>query len=165
MKEHPDYKYRPRRKPKPMNQSGAVKKETAKYSFPLPVPLIPPGFDPCTFSAMARSIFAAPPAATYPHPAESLLPALGQAETARSQPLVTTPTSPMVPSFPPTVAFSHQDLATLFCMQQKSQYERLFQQHSQELESKHRRSSAASSTEESKGIIFTGIWVWILRFE
>ena len=147
MKEHPDYKYRPRRKPKPMNQSGGVKKEAAKYSFPLPVPLIPPGFDPCTFSAMARSIFAGPPA--YPHPAEGILPTLGQTESSRPN-LVTNP-PPIVPSFTPTVAFSHQDLAALFCMQQKSHYERILQQQSQDLESKRRRSSAASSTEESKG--------------
>ena len=59
MKEHPDYKYRPRRKPKPLNASGGAKKETTKYSFPLP--LMPPGFDPCTFSAaMARSILTSP---------------------------------------------------------------------------------------------------------
>ena len=59
MKEHPDYKYRPRRKPKPLNASGGPKKEATKYSFPLP--LMPPGFDPCTFSAaMARSILTSP---------------------------------------------------------------------------------------------------------
>ena len=68
MKEHPDYKYRPRRKPKPMNHNGSSsKKEAAKYSFPLPVPFMPPGFDPCSFSAMARSIFAQTAAPTYPH--------------------------------------------------------------------------------------------------
>ena len=162
MKEHPDYKYRPRRKPKPMNQSSGIKKETAaKYSFPLPVPLIPPGFDPCAFSAMARSIFATPTAATapptaYPHP-ESLMPSLGQVEAtvarsavAASMVAAANP-PPLVPSFTPTVAFSHQDLAALFCMQQKSHYERLLQhQQSQEL-CKRRRSSSASSTEESKG--------------
>ena len=37
----------------------SVKLQAAKYSFPLP--LIPPGFDPCTFSAaMARSILTSP---------------------------------------------------------------------------------------------------------
>ena len=41
MKEHPDYKYRPRRKPKPMNHSGSgLKKDVAKYSFPLPSSLL-----------------------------------------------------------------------------------------------------------------------------
>ena len=40
MREHPEYKYRPRRKPKPL-----VKKDgTSKYGFPLP--FFPPGIDP-----------------------------------------------------------------------------------------------------------------------
>ena len=40
MREHPEYKYRPRRKPKPL-----VKKDgTSRYGFPLP--FFPPGIDP-----------------------------------------------------------------------------------------------------------------------
>ncbi len=87
MKEHPDYKYRPRRKAKPLgavnsghsglhhhphhHQSSAGnplaggKKDggcppSGKYPFPLPLPLIPPAaFDPCSITAMAaaRSLF------------------------------------------------------------------------------------------------------------
>ncbi len=51
MKEHPDYKYRPRRKPKPL-----LKKDPgAKFSLPLHH-FFPPGFDP-TAAAFARHFF------------------------------------------------------------------------------------------------------------
>ena len=41
MKEHPDYKYRPRRKPKPL-----MKKELCRYPFPFPFVSGPGGLDP-----------------------------------------------------------------------------------------------------------------------
>ena len=41
MKEHPDYKYRPRRKPKPL-----MKKELGRYPFPFPFVSGPGGLDP-----------------------------------------------------------------------------------------------------------------------
>ena len=153
MKEHPDYKYRPRRKPKPLQHagSGTSKKEVPKYSFPLPVPLIPPGFDPCSFSAMARSIFAPP---TYPHPSDPLLPHMGSNPT-EGMPGVPRPQMPhpMVPGFAPTVAFSHQDLATLFCMQQKNHYEKLLREHQEtQDETQKRRQSSSSSIEDTKGM-------------
>ena len=172
MKEHPDYKYRPRRKPKPMNHNGSSsKKEVAKYSFPLPVPFIPPGFDPCSFSAMARSIFAQTAATTYPHlHQESNATPAGLFGTHNSSgslssdhgvgpPNLRPPTQqvgaipPLIPSFTPTVAFSHQDLAALFCMQQKNHYEKLLRDHQEAniaAENKRRRSSS-SSIDESKG--------------
>lgn len=49
MKEHPDYKYRPRRKPKPL-----IKKEAGKFN--LPLHFFPPGFDPAS-AVFARSLF------------------------------------------------------------------------------------------------------------
>ena len=174
MKEHPDYKYRPRRKPKPMNHSGSgLKKDVAKYSFPLPVPLIPPGFDPCSFSAMARSMFAPTATPTYPHAhlphqESNLAPAGifssqnsttasdhgGSGEPLNSrpptQPPPVGPVPPLMPSFIPTVAFSHQDLATLFCMQQKNHYEKLLRDHQDSMAEK-RRQSTSSSIDESKG--------------
>lgn len=137
MKEHPDYKYRPRRKPKPLNH-GQGKKDhhhpgAAKYSFPLPVPLIPPGFDPCSFSAMARSIYHQP-----------------SLPTTSSPSAVTQPTS-LVPNFPPVASFSHQDLATLFCMQQRSHYEKLIKEHQESIDK--RRTSSTSSIDDGKGNI------------
>lgn len=53
MKEHPDYKYRPRRKPKPL-----MKKDLGRYPFPFP--FLPHGLDP--MNPLARHILAA-----YPH--------------------------------------------------------------------------------------------------
>ena len=53
MKEHPDYKYRPRRKPKPL-----MKKDLGRYPFPFP--FLPPGLDP--MNPLARHILT-----TYPH--------------------------------------------------------------------------------------------------
>ena len=172
MKEHPDYKYRPRRKPKPMNHNGSgSKKEVAKYSFPLPVPFIPPGFDPCSFSAMARSIFAQTAAPTYPHSHlhshESNATSAGlfgghnslASDHGVGSPNLRPHTQqlgaipPLIPSFTPTVAFSHQDLAALFCMQQKNHYEKLLRDHQEAniaAENKRRRSSS-SSIDESKG--------------
>ena len=172
MKEHPDYKYRPRRKPKPMNHNGSnSKKEVAKYSFPLPVPFIPPGFDPCSFSAMARSIFAQTAAPNYPHlHQESNATPAGLFGAHNSSGGLSSdhgvgphnlrhPTQqvgaipPLIPSFTPTVAFSHQDLAALFCMQQKNHYEKLLRDHQEAniaAENKRRRSSS-SSIDESKG--------------
>ena len=176
MKEHPDYKYRPRRKPKPMNHNGnGSKKEIAKYSFPLPVPLIPPGFDPCSFSAMARSIFAPTAAApSYPHPflhqesnattpptgglfgvPNSLSPASEHGSSSgppnpRSPQQPVGPVPPLIPSFTPTVAFSHQDLAAIFCMQQKNHYEKLLKEHQDNIADK-RRQSSSSSIDDGKG--------------
>ena len=156
MKEHPDYKYRPRRKPKPLNHTGnGPKKELPKYSFPLPVPFLPPGFDPCSFSAMARSIFAPP---TYPPPPESLMPlhtmtpptSDGGLANPRHTPITSLAPS-IVPGFTPTVAFSHQDLAALFCMQQKSHYEKLLRDHQEGGVAEKRRPSSSSSNDDSKG--------------
>ena len=149
MKEHPDYKYRPRRKPKPLNHTGtgSAKKEVAKYSFPLPVPLIPPGFDP--FSAMARSIFAAPPPTYNPDVFQPETPRTSAVNAAPPPPpLVSVPAPPLVPGFTP---ISHQDLTALFCMQQKSHYEKLLRQHQEGIAEK-RRQSSSSSIDDSKGI-------------
>lgn len=51
MKEHPDYKYRPRRKPKPI-----LKKELGRYPFPFP--FLPQGLDP--LSPLARHLLSYP---------------------------------------------------------------------------------------------------------
>ena len=53
MREHPDYKYRPRRKPKPLMKKEGVAK------FPLPLHFFPPGFDPASAALAARSFFPA----------------------------------------------------------------------------------------------------------
>ena len=157
MKEHPDYKYRPRRKPKPLSQGGgsnSSKKDTAKFSFPLPVPLLPPGFDPCSFSAMARSLFAAPPpvsmTAGYPgHAAAALNAQAHNLSPPCSTDVATAQRGPLVSSLAPAVAFSHHDLAALFCMQQKSHYEKLLREQQEVIET--RRESSSSSIDDSKG--------------
>ena len=48
MKEHPDYKYRPRRKPKPL-----LKKDLGRYPFPFPF-MSNPGLDP--MNPLARQL-------------------------------------------------------------------------------------------------------------
>ena len=56
MKEHPEYKYRPRRKPKPLMKKG----DSATSKFAIPLHFFPPGFDAAAASAaLARSFFAA----------------------------------------------------------------------------------------------------------
>jgi hypothetical protein len=55
MKEHPEYKYRPRRKPKPLmkKDTAAAAAAAAAAKFNIPMHFFPPGFDPSTTAAAA----------------------------------------------------------------------------------------------------------------
>ena len=100
MREHPEYKYRPRRKPKPL-----VKKDgSSKYGFPLP--FFPPGMDPImaarsfAFSPhYAAALAAATAFGAHSNPANNILSANDLINPFSTLPV---PANPVHPTMSPT---------------------------------------------------------------
>ena len=104
MKEHPEYKYRPRRKPKPLMKKGGAgggDHHGGNHSkFSIPLHFFPPGFDAAAASAaLARSFFPHPP------PPPPLVPQSTSTSTSSTSP--SAKFGPIPPPPPTSIPFGH----------------------------------------------------------